>query len=69
MKKRTSRGSGTKVDDVNKLINQFNKMKEQWIRLAECRENGNLNEESLEKMMNQAQAQLKKQSHTEKRFK
>ena len=68
MKKRIARGSGTKVDDVNKLINQFNKMKKAMDQVGRMQRNGNLNEESLEKMMNQAQAQLKNNPYG-KRFK
>ncbi len=58
MKKRIARGSGTKVDDVNKLINQFNKMKKAVDQIGMMQRNGNLNEESLERMMNQAQSQM-----------
>ncbi len=58
MKKRIARGSGTKVDDVNKLINQFNKMKKAMDQIGMMQRNGNLNEESLERMMNQAQSQM-----------
>lgn len=68
MKKRIAKGSGTKVDDVNKLINQFNKMKKAMDQVGRMQRNGNLNEESLEKMMNQAQAQLKNNPYG-KRFK
>ncbi len=57
MKKRIARGSGTKVDDVNKLINQFNRMKKAMTQLGAMQKRGNLNEEHLEKMMNQAQVQ------------
>lgn len=59
MKKRIASGSGTRVDDVNKLINQFNKMKKAMDQLGMMQRSGNLNEESLERMMNQAQSQLK----------
>lgn len=58
MKKRIARGSGTRVDDVNKLINQFNRMKKAMDQVGMMQRNGNLNEESLEKMMNQAQSQM-----------
>ncbi len=58
MKKRIARGSGTRVDDVNKLINQFNKMKKAMDQVGMMQRNGNLNEESLERMMNNAQSQM-----------
>ena len=58
MKKRIARGSGTRVDDVNKLINQFNKMKKAMDQIGMMQRSGNLNEESLERMMNQAQSQM-----------
>ncbi len=55
MKRRIANGSGTKVEDVNKLINQFNKMKKAMGQLGYMQKSGNLNEENLEKMMNNAQ--------------
>lgn len=66
MKKRIARGSGTRVDDVNKLINQFNKMKKAMNQLGMMQRSGNLNEESLERMMNQAQSQLKNNPYGKK---
>ncbi len=58
MKKRIAKGSGTRVDDVNKLINQFNKMKKAMGTLGNMQRNGSLNEESLERMMTNAQNQM-----------
>lgn len=55
MKRRIARGSGTRVEDVNKLINQFNKMKKAMGQLGYMQKSGSLNEENLEKMMNNAQ--------------
>lgn len=55
MKKRIARGSGTRVEDVNKLVNQFNKMKKSMDQLGYMQKSGKLNEENLEKMMNNAQ--------------
>jgi signal recognition particle subunit SRP54 len=55
MKKRIARGSGTKPEDVNKLINQFAKVKKSMGQLGMMQKNGSLNEESMEKMMNQVQ--------------
>ena len=71
MKKRIAAGSGTKVDDVNKLINQFNKMKKAMDQVGMMQRNGNLNEESLERMMNNAQSQMSRMQNNPfgKRFK
>ena len=55
MKKRVARGSGRSVDEVNKLINQFGKMKKLMDSMGNMQRNGSLNQESLEKMMNNAQ--------------
>jgi signal recognition particle subunit SRP54 len=71
MKKRIASGSGTRVDDVNKLINQFNKMKKAMDQVGMMQRNGNLNEESLERMMNNAQSQMSRMQNNPfgKRFK
>ncbi len=58
MKKRIARGSGTTVNDVNKLINQFSRVKKQIDQLGALNRSGSLNEESLEKMMNNVQSQM-----------
>ena len=55
MKKRIARGSGTSVDKVNKLLNQFGRTKKAVDALGSMQKNGKLNEESLEKMANQMQ--------------
>lgn len=55
MKKRVARGSGRSVDEVNKLINQFGKMKKLMDSMGNMQKNGSLNQESLEKMMGNAQ--------------
>ena len=55
MKKRVARGSGRSVDEVNKLINQFGKMKKLMNSMGNMQRNGSLNQESLEKMMSNAQ--------------
>ena len=55
MKKRVARGSGRSVDEVNKLINQFGKMKKLMNSMGNMQRNGSLNQESLEKMMGNAQ--------------
>ena len=55
MKKRVARGSGRSVDEVNKLINQFGKMKKLMDSMGNMQRNGSLNQESLEKMMGNTQ--------------
>lgn len=55
MKKRVARGSGRSVDEVNKLINQFGKMKKLMDSMGNMQRNGSLNQESLEKIMGNAQ--------------
>lgn len=54
MKKRIASGSGTTVNDVNKLINQFTRMKKTMGQLGAMQKNGNLNEDALENMLNQS---------------
>ena len=51
MKKRIASGSGTTVNDVNKLINQFTRMKKTMGQFGAMQNSGALNEESLEKML------------------
>ena len=55
MKKRVAAGSGTSVNEVNKLINQFGKVKKTMDRLGSMQKNGSFDEEALERMMNQNQ--------------
>ncbi len=57
MKKRIAKGSGTTVNDVNKLINQFQRMKKMMDSVGQMSRSGNLNEETLEKMLDNAQNQ------------
>lgn len=45
MKKRVARGSGRSVDEVNKLINQFGKMKKLMDSMGNMQRNGSLNQE------------------------
>ena len=52
MKKRIAKGSGRSVDEVNKLLNQFNRMKKMMDALGGLSRHGNMNEENLEKMFN-----------------
>ena len=58
MKKRVARGSGRSVDEVNKLINQFGKMKKLMDSMGNMQRNGSLNQENLEKMMGNAQKRV-----------
>ncbi len=55
MKKRIARGSGTSVDKVNKLLNQYSRTKKAMDTLGGMQKSGNLNEESLQKMADQMQ--------------
>ena len=55
MKKRVARGSGRSVDEENKLINHFGKMKKMMDSMGNMQRNGSLNQENLEKMMGNAQ--------------
>ncbi len=73
MKKRIAKGSGTTVNDVNKLISQFTKMKKAMGTIGNMQRNGSLNEENLENMMNnmtnQAGLDPKKLEQLRKKFK
>ena len=61
MKRRIANGSGTTVNDVNKLLNQFDKMKTMMNAMASLNKNGKMNEEYLNNMMNRASKQAKNQ--------
>lgn len=69
MKKRIAAGSGTTVNDVTKLINQFNKTKKAMDQLGAMSRSGNLNEESLNRMMDQASKQMPDAMNQLKNFK
>ncbi|MCR5228970.1 MAG: signal recognition particle protein [Solobacterium sp.] len=58
MKKRIANGSGTSLTEVNKLINQFEKMKKAMGLLGNMQRSGRLTEENLDKMMEDAQEKL-----------
>ena len=58
MKKRIASGSGTSLTEVNKVLNQFAKTKRAMDAIGGMQKRGSLNEENLEKMMNQAQGQM-----------
>ena len=50
MKKRIAKGSGTSVESVNKLMNQFARTKKAVDQLGMMQKNGGLSEEKLNKM-------------------
>lgn len=58
MKKRIATGSGTSLTEVNKVLNQFAKTKRAMDAIGGMQKRGSLNEENLEKMMNQTQEQM-----------
>ena len=64
MKKRVAAGSGTTVTEVNRLINQFEKMKKMMGALSSMQKNGSLNEESLERMMGGLEEQVRRTPQT-----
>lgn len=72
MKKRIAKGSGTTVNDVNKLLNQHSKMKKMMGTLGGMARSGNLSEEKLNGMMDKMQnvdpAQLAKMKNRFGRF-
>jgi signal recognition particle subunit SRP54 len=55
MKRRIAKGSGTSVDSVNKLLNQFNRTKKSIDQLGMMQKNGSLNEEKLQQMADNMQ--------------
>lgn len=57
MKKRIASGSGTTVNDVSRVINQFEKMKKAMDMFRGMSKNGGLDEEKLQGMMDQAEKQ------------
>lgn len=60
MKKRVAAGSGTTVTEVNRLINQFEKMKKMMGAIGSMQKNGSLNEENLNRMMGDMEEQMKR---------
>jgi signal recognition particle subunit SRP54 len=55
MKKRIARGSGSTVENVNKLMNQFARTKKAVDQLGMMQKNGGMSEEKLAKMADQMQ--------------
>ena len=58
MKRRVAKGSGTTVTDVNRVINQFEKTKKAMDMVGRMSKSGKLNEDSLNKMMDNMQNQM-----------
>ncbi|MBR4455772.1 MAG: signal recognition particle protein [Solobacterium sp.] len=59
MKRRVAKGSGTTLTEVSRLINQFEKMKKMMGVIGNMQKNGSLNEESLNRMMGNAEQMMK----------
>ena len=53
MKRRIASGSGTTINDVNKLLNQYEKMKTAMTTMSSLSKSGKLNEGFLDKLMKQ----------------
>ena len=53
MKRRIASGSGTTINDVNKLLNQYEKMKTAMTAMTSLSKSGKLNEGFLDKLMKQ----------------
>lgn len=62
MKKRIAKGSGTTVNDVNRVISQFEKTKKAMDMMGSMQKRGTLNEETLEKMLSSAEQQFNKKN-------
>ncbi|MBR2825429.1 MAG: signal recognition particle protein [Solobacterium sp.] len=60
MKKRIAKGSGTSVNDVNRVISQFEKTKKAMDMMGSMQKRGALNEETLEKMLSSAEQRFNK---------
>ncbi len=72
MKKRIAKGSGTSINEVNKVLNQHSKMKKMMGTIGGMARSGNLNEEKLngmmDKMQNMDPSQLAKMKNRFGRF-
>lgn len=69
MKRRIADGSGTTVNDVNKVLNQFEKTKNAMNAIASISKNGGFNEQTLERLMGRAQQPNNKGNRPKYRFK
>ena len=68
MKRRIAKGSGTTVNDVNKLLNQFEKTRKAMNMISGMQRNGQWDEEKLESMMNNTQQALDQYRSDPKNF-
>lgn len=50
-KRRIASGSGTSINDVNKLVNQYDKMKSMFETMGNMQKKGSFNDENLNKML------------------
>ena len=72
MKRRVAAGSGTSVQEVNALLNQYERMKTLMEAMGNMQKNGGFSEEKLEKMMTNMQQPSQKpqvRRGTRKRYK
>lgn len=69
MKKRVAAGSGTSLTDVNRCINQYEKMKKVMSQIGSMSRSGKLDEDHLEQMMNSAQKQMPSGYSKKKKYK
>ncbi|NLC96617.1 MAG: signal recognition particle protein [Erysipelotrichaceae bacterium] len=57
-KRRIAKGSGTSINEVNKLINQYGKMQQMFKQIGSIQKKGGFDENTLNKMMNQMQGKV-----------
>lgn len=69
MKRRVAAGSGTSLTDVNRCINQYEKMKKVMSQIGSMSRSGKLDEDHLEQMMNSAQKQMPSGYPKKKKYK
>lgn len=69
MKRRVAAGSGTTLTDVNRCINQYEKMKKVMSQIGSMSRSGKLDEDHLEQMMNSAQKQMPSGYSKKKKYK
>lgn len=69
MKRRVAAGSGTSLTDVNRCINQYEKMKKVMSQIGSMSRSGKLDEDHLEQMMNSAQKQMPSGYSKKKKYK
>lgn len=69
MKKRVAAGSGTSLTEVNRCINQYEKMKKVMGQIGSMSRSGKLDEDHLEQMMNSASKQMPSGYPKKKKYK